>query len=257
MRGALERLAISGSALTKYADGRDTPAIDGTSRLSPYLKFGNVSVRTIYEACRHSDKFVDELAWREFYWHVLWHWPEVETAAWQEGRRSLMWDDSPDLLEFWKQGQTGYPMVDAGMRQLMREGWMHNRVRMIVSSFLTMDCTATVKKAEALHAALWTGPCTFTGGGSGQRARASPRPLRISTRHLSRSTILRELHPRYVPELGSVPLITAPARCDGHRVSAEVWLRDRAGHRPCVDPMGTAGDDGALSAAKQSNKPLA
>ncbi len=240
---ALARLGeFEDSALTKYADRRDTPAIAGTSRLSPYLKFGNISVRTIYEACRHSEKFVDELAWREFYWHVLWHWPEVESTAWQEGRRSLVWDDSPDLLERWKQGQTGYPMVDAGMRQLLREGWMHNRVRMIVSSFLTKDLHINWQEGERhfmLH--LVDGDLAPNNGGWQWAAGTGvdPRPLRIFNPWLQS----RKYDPdgeyirRYVPELGSVPAehIHQPHLMDRDAQQTYGCEIGRDYPEPCVD----------------------
>ncbi len=83
--------------------------------------------------------FVKEIAWREFYYHVLYHRPEVEQTAFLERYRDLRWENRLDWFEAWKAGTTGYPIVDAGMRQLLTTGWMHNRVRMIVASFLTKD----------------------------------------------------------------------------------------------------------------------
>ncbi|HEX2892640.1 MAG TPA: deoxyribodipyrimidine photo-lyase [Marmoricola sp.] len=131
--------------LSEYADGRDLPARDLTSRMSPYLKVGAVHPRQLLAdlAGRSGpgvDRFVTELAWREFYADVLWHRPE---SAWRDLRPlRIPYDDPGDALDAWRDGRTGYPLVDAGMRQLLHEGWMHNRVRMITASFLTKDLHA-------------------------------------------------------------------------------------------------------------------
>jgi deoxyribodipyrimidine photo-lyase len=134
--------------LTGYADGRDRPGTDGTSRLSPYLKYGCLHPRTLLadlaelpqdESVR---RFTDELAWRDFYADVLWHRPDSAREYLDPRLRGMGYDSGPqaeELLAAWQQGRTGYPIVDAGMRQLLGEAWMHNRVRMIVASFLVKD----------------------------------------------------------------------------------------------------------------------
>jgi deoxyribodipyrimidine photo-lyase len=130
--------------LADYADGRDRPDLPGTSRLSPYLKVGALHPRTLLadlagERSRAARTFVDELAWREFYADVLRSQPR---SAWRDLRpelRSMTYDDPQDLVIAWQAGRTGYPIVDAGMRQLAATGWMHNRVRMITASFLCKD----------------------------------------------------------------------------------------------------------------------
>ncbi|WP_354054810.1 deoxyribodipyrimidine photo-lyase [Dietzia sp. 2505] len=136
--------------LTSYGDQRDRPDLDTTSRLSVHLKYGEIHPRTILaELSDHpaadsegARRFVTELAWREFYADVLWHWPR---SAWRDLRDALEgmdYDEGPEtaaLVEAWQQGLTGYPFVDAGMRQLRAEGWMHNRVRMVTASFLVKD----------------------------------------------------------------------------------------------------------------------
>ncbi len=130
--------------LAGYADRRDRPALDATSRMSPYLKLGVVHPRTLLadlgdERRPGVSSFVDELGWREFYADVLHHHP---SSAWRDLRpalRGLRYDEPEDAVEAWRAGRTGYPVVDAGMRQLLAEGWMHNRVRMITASFLTKD----------------------------------------------------------------------------------------------------------------------
>jgi deoxyribodipyrimidine photo-lyase len=134
-----------------YADRRDYPADDCTSRLSPHLKFGTIGVREVDEAVRSvrddvagTDResvveFRSQLAWREFYAHVLNYNPEVVTENYADFENEIEWADDPEHLAAWKRGETGYPIVDAGMRQLREEADMHNRVRMIVASFLTKD----------------------------------------------------------------------------------------------------------------------
>lgn len=127
-----------------YATARDIPSIDGTSRLSAYLKHGEISPRQIWQSVtetkRKSGKdFLREIVWREFAYHVLFHFRHTTTSALKPKFNDLPWAMNAEAFERWTQGQTGYPLIDAGMRQLWRHGWMHNRVRMIVGSFLTKD----------------------------------------------------------------------------------------------------------------------
>ena len=134
----------------RYHIDRDFPAVAGTSRLSPYLRFGAISVRECFRAglalARDEpgtgdgvSKWLDELVWREFFHAVLDVHPRVLDGPFHSGFAALEWDTRPDRLEAWKAGMTGYPIVDAGMRELAATGWMHNRARMIVASFLTKD----------------------------------------------------------------------------------------------------------------------
>lgn len=133
-----------GDDLADYARDRDVPATDGTSRLSAYLKVGAIHPRTLLRdlAMRTGEgveRFVTELAWREFYADVLWREPR---SAWHDLRpqlADLAYDEPDEAFDAWRAGLTGYPIVDAGMRQLLATGWMHNRVRMITASFLTKD----------------------------------------------------------------------------------------------------------------------
>ena len=135
-----------------YPRGRDMVAEDGTSRISPYLRFGLVSARETYRAAYEkggADKWILELIWREFYAMILYHYPESVTKEWNPNYRGLNWSYDESSLEAWKQGKTGYPMVDAAMRQLLAEGWMHNRARMVVASFLTKDLQLDWRLGEA------------------------------------------------------------------------------------------------------------
>ncbi|WP_226006520.1 cryptochrome/photolyase family protein [Natrinema salinisoli] len=153
MAAARERVAdFCSGPIYDYADQRDYPAASGTSRLSPHLKWGTIGPRELFAATeRAADgastaddresvrEFQRQLAWREFYAHVLAFNPETITEDFSGYEHEIEWRDDPDALEAWRAGETGYPIVDAGMRQLLAEGWMHNRVRMLVASFLTKD----------------------------------------------------------------------------------------------------------------------
>lgn len=127
----------------EYNERRDFPFIDGTSRLSPYLRFGTVSVRKVYNAAMaakpEEGQFVAELAWREFWYHIMHYFPETKDIEFQEKRRNIKWINKVSWYNSWRDGRTGYPIVDAAMIQLKKEGWIHGRARMIVASFLTKD----------------------------------------------------------------------------------------------------------------------
>jgi deoxyribodipyrimidine photo-lyase len=138
---AAERL--SKFAFSNYMNTRNYPYIDGTSRLSPYIRFGIVSIREIYSRVKSetpiTETYISELAWREFWYHIMHYFPGTIDLEFQEKRRDIKWINKQTWYEAWKEGRTGYPIIDAGMRQLKEEGWIHNRVRMIVASFLTKD----------------------------------------------------------------------------------------------------------------------
>lgn len=147
---ALDRWRVfADGALDDYDSRRDRPDLDGTSRLSVHLKHGEIHPRTLLAELTNGRRrsqgartFVTELAWREFYADVLWHRPESAWRDLRDGLAGMRYDEGPDveeLVEAWRQGRTGYPFVDAGMRQLLEIGWMHNRVRMVTASFLVKD----------------------------------------------------------------------------------------------------------------------
>lgn len=131
--------------LAHYANERDLPMAEATSKLSPYLHFGEISPRHIWYEIQRSQHLTDEqkapflrqLIWREFSHYLLYHWPRFPTEPFRAAFNRFPWRRDQRQLEQWQSGQTGYPIVDAGMRQLWRTGWMHNRVRMITASFLT------------------------------------------------------------------------------------------------------------------------
>ncbi len=134
------------TGLDGYGEGRDRPGQPHVSRMSPYLRFGVVSPRQLWHGARESgapradlEKFLSELAWREFCCHLAFHFPRMDSRNFDERFDAFPWRESHRDLPAWKKGMTGYPIVDAGMRELWRTGYMHNRVRMIVASFLVKD----------------------------------------------------------------------------------------------------------------------
>ncbi|WP_447005466.1 cryptochrome/photolyase family protein [Saccharothrix isguenensis] len=146
--------AFRDEKLPSYAAHRDRPDLDGTSRFSAFLKWGVVHPRTLLADLGRgagAEAFRTELAWRDFYADVLWHRPESARRNYNPVFDRMRLDDDRERFEAWCQGRTGYPFVDAGMRQLLREGWMHNRVRMVVASFLVKD----------LHLPWWWGARHF------------------------------------------------------------------------------------------------
>lgn len=130
--------------LEDYTDNRNFPSVSGTSGLSPYLHFGHISPRQIWWTVKDSGKasgkggttFLKEIVWREFAYHVLFHFPDTPESPLRAEFKEFPWDKDSEVLKRWQEGRTGYPLVDAGMRQLYEEGWMHNRVRMVVASLL-------------------------------------------------------------------------------------------------------------------------
>ena len=145
---------VSGDVIDNYEDTRNFPAIDGTSHLSPYLRFGAVSIRKIVEKALDSSNGVllNELIWREFFMQILWHYPQTVTKAFRPKYDNIKWRDNEIDFKAWCEGRTGYPMVDAGMRQLNTTGYMHNRVRLVVASFLCKHLLLNWRKGEAYFA---------------------------------------------------------------------------------------------------------
>lgn len=136
LRGFIEK------RLKSYVEERDFPALEGNSNLSPYLHFGHLTPRMVWHAAADlegGDLFLRQLGWREFASHLLFHFPRTPEEPLYEKYKKFPWRDDPAGLKAWKEGKTGYPIVDAGMRELADTGFMHNRVRMIAGSFLVKD----------------------------------------------------------------------------------------------------------------------
>jgi deoxyribodipyrimidine photo-lyase len=138
--------------IKNYHNTRDIPGVHGTSRLSVHLRFGTISIRELSRLAQKTNgKYLNELIWREFYMLILWHFPQVENAF--KPKYDLVeWEQNKAHFDAWCRGETGYPIVDAGMRELNETGWMHNRVRMIVASFLTKHLLLDWRWGEAYFA---------------------------------------------------------------------------------------------------------
>ncbi|RYF95032.1 MAG: deoxyribodipyrimidine photo-lyase [Caulobacteraceae bacterium] len=141
-----------------YSTDRDRPDRAGTSRLSPHLHFGEIGPRQVWRAAQDAaargasesqvDKFLAELGWREFHHNLLFHWPDLATRNFRPEWDAFVWRDDEEAFQAWTKGQTGFPIVDAGMRELWATGFMHNRVRMIVASFLIKDLMIDWRRGE-------------------------------------------------------------------------------------------------------------
>jgi deoxyribodipyrimidine photo-lyase len=144
---------IRQSIIEHYHEHRDIPALEGTSRLSVHLRFGTVSIRKLVQIARKkNEKWLNELIWRDFYHMILWHFPQVVTKSFKPAYDRIQWRNHPEEFRAWCEGRTGYPIVDAGMRELNTTGFMHNRVRMIVASFLTKHLLIDWRWGEAYFA---------------------------------------------------------------------------------------------------------
>jgi deoxyribodipyrimidine photo-lyase len=249
-QAAQERLAeFCDRSITEYRDQRNFPFnYEGTSHLSAALKFGVLSPRTAWAATveaaeqTRSDEAQDnirvwrqELAWREFYQHVMFHFPELADGAYRPIFKQFPWQNDPKLFQAWCEGRTGYPIVDAAMRQMNQLGWMHNRCRMIVASFMTKDLLINPQLGEKYFMQkLYDGDLSANNGGWQWSASSGmdPQPLRIfnpasqSQKFDPEAEYIRE----WLPELRSVD---TEALVTGKISSDE---RDRCGYpEPIVD----------------------
>ncbi|MBD2571391.1 FAD-binding domain-containing protein [Anabaena lutea] len=183
------------SAINEYQEQRNFPAVDGTSQLSAALKFGVISIRTVWQATIEALEnscseevtasirtWQQELAWREFYQHAMYHFPDLADGAYRDSFKSFPWQNNEKYFQAWCEGKTGYPIVDAAMRQLNETGWMHNRCRMIVASFLTKDLIINPQWGEKYFMQkLIDGDLSANNGGWQWSASSGmdPKPLRI------------------------------------------------------------------------------
>jgi deoxyribodipyrimidine photo-lyase len=247
-RAARERLksAISGK-IQSYAAKRDFPSENGTSRISQDLRYGLISIRTVYSACLKAraaanaggkagiDVFIKELAWREFYFAILHHFPNVLDEEFNPDWRGLPWDEPGELFGLWKEGRTGFPIVDAGMRELRATGFMHNRVRMITAMFLTKDLHIDWKIGESwFMQQLMDGEIASNNGGwqwsAGTGADAAPyfriqNPWSQTARYDPKGVYIK----RWIPELKDVsPTLFQEPPKDGKPLALDYPL-------PCVD----------------------
>ncbi len=206
-----------GEKIDEYTTSRDLLALDGTSRLSHHLASGSLSVRVLYHELtkqNHSggvQTYLNELLWREFFYHVLWNFPHVRQGAFKRNFDQLRWTGTEEWFEAWCEGKTGYPVVDAAMRQLQSEQWMHNRARMIVASFLTKDLHIDWRRGERFFLDhLADGDNALNNGGwqwsAGTGTDAQPwfrifNPVLQGKKFDPQGIYIR----RYIPELAHVP----------------------------------------------------
>jgi deoxyribodipyrimidine photo-lyase len=218
----LTRLAeFLDGAVRDYDSGRDQAGADGSSRLSPYLRFGCLSPRAVEDqlpagrdaGATGGEAFRRQLCWRDFYQHVLVHHPENARQEFQPRYRgTLAWAGSDGEFTAWTEGRTGFPLVDAGMRQLRREGWMHNRVRLMVGSFLTKDLGIDWRRGEDWFMRLLLDGDQASNNGNWQwiaSVGVDPQP---AFRRIYNPSLQQERFDpggryvrRYVPELARVP----------------------------------------------------
>jgi deoxyribodipyrimidine photo-lyase len=195
--------------------------------LSAHLKYGTIGIREVYEATdrAHADadaesaresifEFQDQLAWREFYTQVLWDRPDAVTENYKSYENKIEWREDPEALRAWKDGETGYPIVDAGMRQLREEAYMHNRVRMIVASFLTKDLLIDWREGYDWFCERLVDHDTANDNGGWQWAASTGTDAQPYFRVFNPMTQGERYDPdaayikRYVPELEDVPAET-------------------------------------------------
>lgn len=240
--------------LAGYSEARDMMGETGTSRLSPHLHFGEISPLQVQTAIasaaaerpqlqRDADKFLAEIGWREFSTNLLFHWPSLPEANWRDQFDAFPWRDDPEALEAWKRGRTGYPVVDAAMRELWVTGYMHNRARMIAASFLIKHLLIDWRHGEewfwdtlldadlANNAASWQWV-------AGSGADASPyfrifNPVTQGERYDADGAYVR----RWVPELSQLPdeVIHKPWEADAVTLAAAGVELGKTYPRPIVD----------------------
>lgn len=250
--GAAARLAtFLDERLPAYARERDRPDIEATSRLSPHLHFGEISARQVWHAIGHAEaagvqgtaKFRAELVWREFSHHLLYHFPDLPARNWRDAFDAFPWLDDADGFRAWCRGRTGYPLVDAGMRELWTTGYMHNRVRMVAASFLVkhllidwrrgadwfMDTLVDADLANNSASWQWV---------AGSGADAAPyfrifNPVKQGERFDPEGAYVR----RWVPELARLPdrYIHAPWTAPATVLSEAGVVPGRTYPVPCVD----------------------
>jgi deoxyribodipyrimidine photo-lyase len=221
---ALDRLKLFASkAINRYETDRNFPALDGTSCLSPALAWGTLGIRTVWQATvqameqAHSPEaqagvttWQQELAWREFYWQALYHFPSLIDGPYRSLWQKFPWSDDRSRFEAWCAGKTGYPIIDAAMRQLNETGWMHNRCRMIVASFLTKDLIINWQWGEQYFMQTLVDGDPAANNGGWQWSASSgmdPKPLRIFNPYTQSQKFDRDAEyiRQWLPELKSVP----------------------------------------------------
>jgi deoxyribodipyrimidine photo-lyase len=225
MSGAQQLLADFRARMKDYQDARDFPAVRGVSYLSVHQRFGTISIRELVRVARAETNsgaacWLSELIWREFYFNILYHFPHVTERSFRPEYDAVKWENNPALFQAWCDGKTGYPIIDAAMRQINQTGYMHNRLRMIVASFLTKDLHIDWRWGEKYFADNLNDFDLAANNGGWQWAAstgcdAQPyfrifNPITQSERFDAEGKFIR----KYIPEL---------ANCDNQRIHAP-WL---------------------------------
>ncbi|MGD9773744.1 cryptochrome/photolyase family protein [Diaphorobacter sp.] len=219
MQGAQQLLQDFVPRMAAYKDARDYPGRRGVSYLSVHLRFGTVSIRQLAalaaaqaaQGCEGAQTWLSELAWRDFYFMILWHHPQVVTQSFRPEYDRVQWDDAPELWRAWCEARTGYPLVDAAMRQLLQTGYMHNRLRMVVASFLTKDLGIDWRRGERFFAQHLNDYDLAANNGGWQWAASTGCDAQPWFRIFNPVTQSQRFDPdgkfirRYVPELARVP----------------------------------------------------
>ncbi len=227
---------INSGVINSYNQARDIPSLESTSNLSAALSLGTISCRTVWNGAQKSrnmatneyqinsiDTWIKELAWREFYQNALFNFPELEKGPYREKWLYFPWQNRPDWLDSWENGITGIPIVDAAMRQLKVSGWMHNRCRMIVASFLVKDLLIDWRLGEIFFMkSLVDGDLASNNGGWQWSASSGmdPKPMRIFNpfRQASKFDENGNYIRKWIPELSH---ISTPNLLSGEIISAE------------------------------------
>ncbi len=193
-----------------YENTRNFPYLDGSSKLSPCIRFGVLSIRQVYKAGMQSEAFIRELAWREFWYHIRLNFPWTKGLEFQEKRRGVKWENREEFIRAFFEARTGYPIVDAGVRQLLQEKWVHNRIRMILGSFLTKDLLVDWRMGEEFFKHNLLDYDEVVNVGNWQwvaSVGADPKPMRIFNPVLQSQRFDPECRyiKKYLPELSKLP----------------------------------------------------
>jgi len=219
MGGAQQLLQDFVPRMAAYHEARDYPGRKGVSYLSVHLRFGTVSIRQLAalaaqqasQGSAGAQTWLSELAWRDFYFMILWHHPQVVTQSFKPEYDRVQWDEAPELWQAWCEARTGYPLVDAAMRQLLQTGYMHNRLRMVVASFLTKDLGIDWRRGERFFAQHLNDYDLAANNGGWQWAASTGCDAQPYFRIFNPITQSQRFDPdgrfirRYLPELARVP----------------------------------------------------